>query len=270
MTQETVNRVPRFLCITSKGGAGKSTIAQQVCATWLLTRLGPDAANLIELDDQNLDSRWLTDSQIKAQQIKVEGDATYAVLELFRDNNLKPFVLDVGNQTAPSAIKAMGKSKRLSAFDAIFVPVRDIGQDLKNAKDTVKEIFEADKDSKIVIVLNGIPRASQDPNDRRTKFYYEDIIKYAKEQNFPLIIMPAVEGYGMCRNFGMSFIEIDKQAAEMTDKFNTACMQYEKEGNADASHQMMSMSFMVGTAEEGAKYVYNLHKQIDDLIGWEK
>lgn len=68
MTKAKDSRIPRFLSVTSKGGAGKSLTAQQICATWLLTRLGADAANLIELDDQNLDSMWLTSSAIKSKQ----------------------------------------------------------------------------------------------------------------------------------------------------------------------------------------------------------
>ncbi len=270
MTKAKDSRIPRFLSVTSKGGAGKSLTAQQICATWLLTRLGADAANLIELDDQNLDSMWLTSSAIKSKQIKVEGDASFAILDMFEEFAGKPFVLDLGNQTAPDAIKSLGMTKRLSAFDAIFVPVKDIGQDLINAQRTIDAILETDPDSKIVIALNGIMRPNQDPNDRRTKVFYGDILDYAEEKGFPLMIMPGIEGYGMSRKFGMTFTEIAKNADTMTDHMNAEAMKNDRAGDGKAARKMMNMIQMVAIAKDASKFVDNLHVQIDNLLGWNK
>lgn len=270
MAKNTDPRIPRFLSITSKGGAGKSTTAQQVYATWLLTRLGPDSANLVELDDQNLDSLWLEESAIKSKQIKVEGDAASAILDLYEEFAGKPFVLDLGNQTAPEAIKALGMTRRLSTFDAIFIPVKDIGQDLINAQRTINTILEADPNSKIVIMLNGIMRPTQDPNDRRTKIFYGDILDYANDHKFPLMIMPGVEGYGMCRKFGMTFTEIAKKADAMIDSLSAEAMKFDRAGNGKSARQMMNMTQMVGIAADASKFVDNLHNQIDELIGWNK
>ncbi|PZR37949.1 MAG: hypothetical protein DI524_14590, partial [Ectopseudomonas oleovorans] len=88
----------RILCTSTKGGVGKSTIAQQVATTYLLDREG--TGTLIELDDQNVDSRWMNSSKIESRQIIVDGDAGFAVLDLFEEFAGKSFVLDIGNQTA--------------------------------------------------------------------------------------------------------------------------------------------------------------------------
>lgn len=268
MAKNTDPRTPRFLSVTTKGGTGKSTAAQQIIATWLLTRLGADAANLIELDDQNLDSLWLNQSVIKSKQVKVDGDASFAILDMFEEFAGKPFALDLGNQTAPDALKSLGMTKRLEAFDAVFIPVKDIGQDLINAKRTVDTILDIAPNSKIVVLLNGIMRPSQDPNDRRTKVFYGDIIDFANEGGFPLMIMPGIEGYGMSRKFGMTLTEIAMNAESMTDKLSAEAMKFDKAGDGRSARNMMNMIQIVSIAKDASKYIDNLHKQIDELIGW--
>lgn len=268
MAKAKDHRIPRFLSVTSKGGAGKSTVAQQVVGTWLMSRLGAESANLVEFDDQNLDSLWLDKSAIKSNQIKVDGDAGFAILDLFQDYAGKPFVLDLGNQTAPDAIKRLGSSRRLEEFDAIFIPVRDIGQDLINAQRTIDSILTIAPKSKIVIVLNGIMRKTQDPNDRRTNMYYGDILNYAKKRGFPLMIMPAIEGYGMSRKFGMTFVEIAKAANEMTDQLHAESMRLDRAADQEGLRNVLAMIQVIDDSREAAVFVENLHKQIDEIIGW--
>lgn len=130
----------RILCTSTKGGVGKSTIAQQVATTYLLDREG--TGTLIELDDQNVDSRWMNSSKIESRQIIVDGDAGFAVLDLFEEFAGKSFVLDIGNQTAEAALAAMGRNGLLGRFDLILVPVKDVGQDVENAKRTINKIRE--------------------------------------------------------------------------------------------------------------------------------
>lgn len=270
MTKATNARYPRFLVVSSKGGAGKSTIAQQVCATWLLTRLNADSATLIELDDQNQDSLWLTKSAIRTKRYTVDNDANSAILDMFGDYAGQPFVLDLGNQTAPDAISSMSSMNRLSTFDAIFVPVKDVGQDLINAQRTIKTLLEEDPKCKIVIVLNGIMRPSQDPKDKKTMTYYGDIIDYAETEKFPLMIMPGVEGYGMSRKLGKTFVEIASIATQMTEQLNSTAIQADAVGDGETMRNMMRMVQIVNTATNASVFIGNLHNQIDEIIGWDK
>ena len=117
--------------------------------------------SLIELDDQNFDSRWMKNSKIESRQIIVDSDAGFAVLDLFEEFAGKSFVLDIGNQTAEAALAAMGRNGLLGRFNLILVPVKDVGQDVENAKRTINKIREDEPSAKIVLVLNSTGLAAK-------------------------------------------------------------------------------------------------------------
>lgn len=254
----------RFLSITTKGGGGKSTINQQVAATWLLSRTGE--ANLIELDDQNQDSAWLTASNIKTAQIPVEGDASFALMDVFHDFAGKSFSLDVGNQTAEQVIDALGKMQQLQNFDLIFVPVRDVGQDLVNATRTIDLIREAAPAAKIALVLNGLPRATQDPNDRRLNTFYGEVFSTAKSYSIPLLILPGIEGYGISRKLGMTLYEISENAESLSGRFSDLGVAADRAGDGQAVRNHMLMLNVISNATTAAGYIKKMHAQIDELV----
>lgn len=254
----------RFLVITTKGGTGKSTLSQQVCATWLLSRTGEAA--LIELDDQNQDSKWMNSSKIKTEQVAVEGDAQFAIYEVFEKYAGKNFCLDLGNQTAEAAVSAMGTTKKLSQFDMIMVPVRDVGQDLINAERTVELLRKHDPDSKISFVLNGLPRQTQDPNDRRIRAFYGEVFERAEAVGVPVMILPGIEGYGIARQLGLTLHEIAQQAEELTEHFQARGIEYDRQGNGKKARQQMMMLHVVSAAKTAAGYIDKLHAQIDEAI----
>lgn len=254
----------RFLSITTKGGGGKSTINQQVAATWLLSRLGE--ANLIELDDQNQDSAWLSASSIKTEQIPVEGDAGFALMDVIQNFAGKSFAMDVGNQTAEQVISALGKMRQLENFDLIFVPVRDVGQDLLNATRTIDLIREAAPAAKIALVLNGLPRATQDPNDRRLNTFYGEVFSTAKTYNIPLLILPGIEGYGISRKLGMTLYEINENAGTLSDRFSDLGVAADRAGDGKAARNHMLMLNVISSATTAAGYIKKMHQQIDELV----
>lgn len=259
------NKPIRFLTTTTKGGSGKSTISQQVAATWLLSRTG--AAALIELDDQNQDSKWMEASKIETTQIAVEGDATFAVLDVFERFAGKSFSLDLGNQTAEAAVAAMGKLKQLAHFDLIFVPVRDVGQDLINAERTVDLLREYEPDCKITFVLNGLPRQTQDPNDRRLRAFYGDVFDRAEAIGVPVMILPGIEAYGMSRQLGMTLFEIAEQADELTELFQKRGLELDRQGDGKRARQQMTMLQVISAAQAAAGHIKKLHELIDETAG---
>lgn len=268
MTKKTQNIKPiRFLSVTTKGGGGKSTISQQIAATWLLSRRGKSA--LIELDDQNKDSAWLTSSQIETAQIAVEGDAGFALLDVFERFAGQDFALDVGNQTAEQAIAAMGKMRQLQHFDLIFVPVRDVGQDLMNATRTIDMLREVDETAKIAMVLNGLPRPTQDPNDRRLNAFYGEVFSTADDYNVPLLILPGIEGYGISRKLGMTLHEINQNADALSQAYQDKALRHDREGDGKSARLQMMMLQVISAASAASKYVDKLHEQIDTLVGWQ-
>lgn len=254
----------RFLVTTTKGGSGKSTLSQQVCATWLLSRTGEAA--LIELDDQNQDSKWMKNSKIQTTQISVEGDADSAILDVYEKFAGQSFCLDLGNQTSEAAVAAMGRIKQLGQFDLIMVPVRDVGQDLINAERTVEMLREHEPDSKITFVLNGLPRQTQDPSDRRIRAFYGEVFDRAETIGVPVMILPGIEGYGIARQLGMTLHEIAKQAEELTEVFQARGIEYDRQGDGKKARQQMMMLQVVSAAQTAAGYINNLHTQIDEAI----
>lgn len=253
----------RILCVSSKGGVGKSSISQQVAATYLLRREG--AARLVELDDQNLDSQWLKKSKIETKQIVVDGDASMAVLDVFEAMTAKSFVLDLGNQTAADAIASMGMSKTLSRFDLILVPVRDVGQDLINCRRTVEEIRGYEPDAKIAIVINGI--AVTHPS--RLKMLYGRIFDYAEDANLPALTFPYVVGYGQSREFEMTLLEIADEAPKLVTFFHSKAIEFDKADKPREARDCMCMVEIVNIATKTVPAIEGLHAQIDKLLDGE-
>ncbi len=250
----------RILCVSSKGGVGKSSIAQQVAATYLLRREG--AARLVELDDQNLDSQWLKKSKIETKQIVVDGDSSMAVLDVFEAMAGKSFVLDLGNQTAADAIAAMGMSKTLSRFDLILVPVRDVGQDLINCRRTIEEIRSHEPNANIAIVINGI--AVSHPS--RLKMLYGRIFDCAADANLPVLTFPFVVGYGQSREFEATLLEIVDESEKLIDFFHAKAVELDKAGKARDSRDCMCMVEIINIAIKTAPTIESLHSQIDELL----
>lgn len=266
MKPETAKNPVRFLTVTTKGGSGKSTISQQVAATWLLSRTG--SANLVELDDQNLDSQWMGESVIKTKQVAVEGDASFAIMDVTEIMAGQNYALDIGNQTAEAAISAMGVSKLLHNFNLIFIPVRDVGQDLINAERTIDLIREHHADAKIALMLNGLPRQTQDPNDRRIRAFYGEIFEVADRLKVPVLILPGIEGYGMSRKLGETLYEINAQSGELIAEFQRLAMEKDQEGDGVAARRYMMYLQVVAAAQNASKYIANLHDSIDKMIGF--
>jgi len=92
-----------LLAIQTKGGVGKSTISQQVLAPYFLAKDEP--ATLIEIDDENLDSAYLHDSLVKAEQLPIGSGLTAdrAIESLMARVN-ENLVVDIGgNKTGDCA-----------------------------------------------------------------------------------------------------------------------------------------------------------------------
>jgi hypothetical protein len=252
------------LTISTKGGVGKSSIAQQLACTYLLAKEGE--AYLVELDDQNQDSQWLTKSAIKTSQLKVEGDARMAVMSVFSTLAGKNFVLDIGNQTAEDAISAMGGAGMFSKFDAVFIPVRDVGQDLINCVRTIEQIKTQDPAAKIVMVFNAVPVR----HPKRLRMLYGKVFDYAEKNGIPLIRMPFVEGYGQSREFGKTLYEIAADADMLKEMVERKYFNADVEGDSAAVFDALAMGEVVLVAKEARSAIEELHTQIELLCAKDK
>jgi len=146
----------KFIVANTKGGVGKSTTATQLLVPYLHEKLN-DKVNLIELDDENLDSKSFANSEIlKAEQIKVAGgDLEGNLIEkvLGYDN----FVMDVGgNKTTTIVLNEVGELGLIDTLDAIFIPLTDGEQDAINAYKTYRLIKDFNPNIKTFFVLSRV------------------------------------------------------------------------------------------------------------------
>ncbi len=250
----------RILCVSTKGGVGKSSIAQQVAATYLLKREG--AAHLVELDDQNQDSQWLKKSKIRTSQIVVDGDPKMAVLDVFENASGKSFVLDLGNQVADSAIEAMGRSKALSRFDLILVPVRDVGQDLINCERTINEIRRYEPSATVVMVCNGISVRRQS----NLRVLYGRIFDYAEDAGIEVLVMPFIEGYGQSREFATTLLEVAADSEKLVELFHKKGVELEKADKIREARNCMAMVELINNAVDASGAIEKIHSQIDAIL----
>ena len=141
-----------YVTINSKGGAGKSTFANQILSAYLFTRTGK-VSQLIEIDDQNNDSATLTKSEtLEAKTISTSKIKN--IDEIFI--NEEDVIIDVGgNMTAPLFLSEM---KKLGELDSIvwFIPLTNGLQDNANALDTYHEITALNAEAKIIFVLSNV------------------------------------------------------------------------------------------------------------------
>jgi hypothetical protein len=141
-----------YVSINSKGGAGKSTFANQILSAYLNTSTDK-VSQLIEIDDQNNDSAILTKSEtLEAKTIPTS--AIKKIDEIFISD--EDVIIDVGgNLTAPLF---MAEMKKLGELDNIvwFIPLTNGFQDNANALDTYNEIIKLDANAKIIFVLSNV------------------------------------------------------------------------------------------------------------------
>jgi len=139
-----------FISINSKGGVGKSTLANQILPAYLFLK-NEKKTRLIEIDDENEDSKDLEHSGI----LEIESIKTNKIKEIdeifILDDDV---IVDIGgNKTATIFLDEM---RKINEFEEVvwFIPLGQGRQDASNAYDTTKTIKKLDKDAKIIYVLS--------------------------------------------------------------------------------------------------------------------
>ena len=121
-----------YITINSKGGVGKSTMANQILSSYLYLKNGKPV-KLIEIDDENNDSAILAKSDtVKTNTIPTSRIKFIDEVFIKEDDA----IIDVGgNKTATLFLSEMEK---LREFENVvwFIPVGQGIQDNANALDT--------------------------------------------------------------------------------------------------------------------------------------
>jgi len=196
--------------VNTKGGAGKSTFALQIAASYFL--YNKKAVELIEFDDENKDAESFPNSSIRTRQVKV-GDGS-AITDILRETLLKKqaenTVLDVGgNKTTTILIEGLKKSMLYKRIDLMIIPMSGGTQDLKNAEKT----YDLVKDFDIPIMFGLRVR-----NIERLRYQYQDYFRYFPTN--PYIFMSESGVIDLSRNEQKSIYEvaIDKEKVKLLEK----------------------------------------------------
>lgn len=228
-------------------------------------------AHLIEMDDLNLDGKWLTRSAIKPQQLSVGIDAGAAIEHVIYGSGLESFVLDIGgNKTAEKALEAIGEQLLFRHFDLIVIPVCDEGQDVDNAVSTIESIRSYDANAKIIILLNGVSGQVQDVRDLSLREMFAEVFDMASEFGVEVVVMPRIERYGRSRRLGMSQWEMADQSDQLIALLQDDVLSAEAAGDMVAGRRNTRMIRSINGARQTRGLIDHVHKRLDEILCTDK
>lgn len=227
--------------------------------------------HLVEMDDLNLDSSWLTESRVMSQQLRVGNDAGAPIEHLIYGSGLDSFVLDIGgNETASKTLNAIGEQLLFRHFDLIVIPVRDEGQDVDNAVKTINMIREHDRDVRIAILLNDISSRTQDLNDHSLRESFAEVFDLADQARCEMLVMPRIERYGRSRRLGMTQWEISENREAITDDLKTRVLTAEASGDQQQAKLLTRLIRAVTGTRQVRELIDVVHTRLDQILGADK
>lgn len=225
-------------------------------------------AHLVEMDDLNLDSSWLTASRIHPQQLPVGSDPGASIEHLIYDSGLDSFVLDIGgNETASKTITAIGEQMLLRHFNLTLIPVRDEGQDVDNAFKTIKLIREYDKQAPIAILLNDITSRTQDTKDLALRETFAEVFDLAEQTGTELLVMPRIERYGRSRRLGLTQWEISEERDAIVERLRNIIIEAEQAGDLDRAKLNTRLMRAVTGSKTVREMINVVFKRLDQILG---
>lgn len=250
-----------LLAIQTKGGVGKSTISQQVLAPYFLAKDEP--ATLIEIDDENLDSAYLHDSLVKAEQLPIGSGLTAdrAIESLMARVN-ENLVVDIGgNKTATNFIESAGRMGFFSFVDVVVIPISAPGQDEINALRTAQLIKDVAPETKIVIaVTRQMVRSDSEFSDVFTRYFNADELKLTTGH---ICYFPQFMGLIHSRQLGKTIFEVAAERDEVLGTLTEEMVAASKAGKKERALNFSRMRASVHESRDILPYIENCHRVID-------
>jgi len=142
-----------YTILSTKGGVGKTTIAQQLIAPFIHHKNGYKA-EIIELDNNN-ESNVLKQATTQFTKTLTLQNSEDILLEKFIDVvNDKDVVIDVGGGDDTKAVLKAFKSNRIDDEAIFIIPVLKDLSNQKNVIDTYKLIRTWNKKAKVIFIFN--------------------------------------------------------------------------------------------------------------------
>lgn len=254
-----------------KGGCGKSTLAQQVAATYNLARHG--ISQLLEQDDQNMHCSFLTKSAIKAKQIKLgsENRALEVAQELLVSQQ-EPTVIDLGgNRTCTVMSREMGANGLLDLQDLIFVPVTSPGIDVEKARNVLEMLDAVAPHVRRTIVISRCYQDIRNPEDDSIlDGQFRAARSLAQEFKIPrenIMIFPHCDAVWLCNDLGMTVYEAAMRAPEALADISKTMRELALAGRTDELGSLGELKAAYSKALEALPLIQHLHSKIDRIIG---
>lgn len=253
-----------ILTVQTKGGSGKSTSSQQLLATYFIANDMP--VTLVEIDDENLDSAYLTQSAIKTEQIPLGASADASrIIEQLMERINENIVIDVGgNRTATNFIEAAGRSGFLSMIDIIVVPISSPGQDEVNALRTIKLIRKEAPDAKVVIVVTRQMVGSDEEFSSVFDRYFDR--DELTEVSDGIMYFPQVMAMVHSRQLNMSLYEMAIQKDAIAAGLSKSMLEEQKKGNPKRAIHWSRIRSSVCESADVLKFIEQCHSRLDQLI----
>lgn len=278
MTQtknKETKKAPVILVANSKGGGGKSTTSQQILAPFMLSRYGK--ASIKELDDQNLDSDYLTRSAIKAEQILLGDDANEfatAVADAV-PLNAEGLIIDVGgNRTTSIVIRELSRlTTRARQIDAICLPISDNRMGVRNAEKTLEEIQNSPEGvqllKKCFIALNRVRnKNASSVDDSSVLRRFRHAINLAKKWKLQVMFIHDMDGIENLAPLGKTVMEVADLRDELVEDLNQQILDADKEGNEGKVVLLDDLQWAVNVAaHDFAPLIKKSHDQLEVILG---
>lgn len=267
-------KAPVILVLSTKGGTGKSVISQQVLATYNLARYG--SSKIIELDDENLDSSWLTDSAIEAQQIRLGEDSEEFASAVGSAIGIgaSGVVIDVGgNRTAKIVIKELSRLvSRVSQIDAVCIPISDNRMGVENAIKTLEFIKGSPMAEKLLskcfVALNRVLyRKAKGINDAAIKRRFDKVVAMVDEWDLPVVVVHDMDGVENICPLGLTVMEVASNRDDLNESLNREIIAAHEAGNEVLQTQWDNLQWAVNKATDDFwPSIKMAHEQLDAVL----
>lgn len=236
------------LVVTTKGGSGKSTIAQQVLAPMLSSALTDSVVKLVEIDPMNWDCLSLAESRLFEPVALRPEEAPEKIPELLFSG--VPLVIDVGgNITAKDSLDFLTKSAALEAVDLVVIPSSFGKQDVLNARSLYEQLSVV---APTVVALN----MAKDPEKPKAQFPfffgYAEIEPLFDPQRTPYVVIPFTELVNYSKAYGLTIAEI---AEEPVETLRQELKEAIRQKDSEKAKFLVERIYLIERAREFMKYV---------------
>lgn len=253
-----------ILVVTTKGGAGKSTTSQQLAATYFLQKKEP--VKLLEIDDENLDSAYLTDSKIKSERLPMGSSSTANhVIEQLMQMEEKNIVIDVGgNRTATNFIHAAGETDFFSMVDLVIVPISNPGQDEENALQTINAIKQANTETKIILaVTRQMAQSQAEFDDVFNRYFRANELLSATDE---VVFFPQVMAMVHSRALAVTLYEMAHSKDTLLPALSEQMVSAKKSGDNQAAIRYSRIRASVVQSQSVLPFIQACHDKFDKVL----